>query len=384
MIFLILIVFKVYIKVRYSFWAYQPVCHTYDLFRRLYPRGIINNDLPEINKFCNFYNIVTKDYEETDQNTLKEIIGFLRTHSNTNSKTDATYMPTLPSFSSYFGGVSKSFISIYYKTRILIDTKVLGEGIHVSPSEECVGVITSRHLNITLKDIPSFKIYYIDNLCVHTEDTEHIAHELIQTHEYMQRHKNRKSQISLFKREGREKFAGVVALTTYNKYEFLLRIPKRNLQHASMQIIEITKLNIQLLTRFIYGIKSRFECIVLPDLTNLLNLITNDTYTIYGIIQGDELLACYFFRDKINAIECFASISDIDNEIFIRGFSIALYKYSKKMKTKLITIENISDNNIIINNLFLLNIIPKNIIEISYYLYNYSKKPIIPEKVVII
>ena len=86
---------------------------------------------------------------------------------------------------------------------------------------------------------------------------------------------------------------------------------------------------------------------------------------------------------KIKAIECFASISDCYSQIFIKGFSIALYKYSKIIKAKLITIENISHNNIIINNMFLLNIIPIIVSPTAYFLYNYAKRPILPEKVFI-
>ena len=58
-IFVILILFKLYVKIKFGFWAYQPVFHRYNLLYWIYPCGIINKELPETNKFCNFYNITT-------------------------------------------------------------------------------------------------------------------------------------------------------------------------------------------------------------------------------------------------------------------------------------------------------------------------------------
>ena len=53
--FILLILCKVFIKIKYKFWAYQPVFHYYDLWYWIYQKGIINNHLPEANKFCNFF-----------------------------------------------------------------------------------------------------------------------------------------------------------------------------------------------------------------------------------------------------------------------------------------------------------------------------------------
>ena len=399
-IFIVLfIAFKFYIKVKFGFWAYQPVFHYYNLFYWIYPKGIINKELSETNKFCNFYNIQTTYFEERDENTLKEIIGFLRTHYYNNKC--GKYLPTKEAVSSYFiGNNSKTFISTYYKTITLINeegdtpsTPTTNGIAEISQSTELISVMTGRPLNMTLKN-STVKIYYIDYLCVHSDyRKEGIAPEIIQTHEYMQCHKNKKAQISLFKREG--VLTGIVPLTVYKTYQFSIScILKQELPHASMKLIEINKLNIRLLTIFIHSQKEKFDCLITPDITNLINLVNNDTYKIYAIIENDKLIACYFFKDShmhyddnqtnkfnIKSIDYFASISNCHhNEIFIKGFSIALHKYSKKIKARLVTIENISDNNIIINNMFLLNIIPKIVSPTAYFLYNYAKRPILPEK----
>ncbi len=53
----IIILCKLYIKIKYKFWAYQPVFHYYDFCYWVLEKGIINKDLPETNKFCNFFNV---------------------------------------------------------------------------------------------------------------------------------------------------------------------------------------------------------------------------------------------------------------------------------------------------------------------------------------
>jgi len=374
-IFVILIIFKLYKKIRYKFWTNQPVFHAHNLYYWCYKQGIINNELPTINKYCNFYNILVTEEGETVASltpTVKDIVKFLQKRG---------HQCTLSTLSSYFVGCnSKSFISTYRKGYSFDSNWKEGVGdTTVFPS----AIMTTRPLNITFKNLSAFKIYYIDYLCAENESrNDDIISEMFQTHEYTQRHKNKNIKVTLFKRE--KKIPGILALTTYKIYHFKIKqIPNNRLLHASMQVIEINKLNIRLLTTLIHSQRNKLECFIIPDLTNLLNLINNETYKVYGILEKDTLIACYFFRNSYiqnDEIVFFASISNCYYEIFIKGFTIAL----KKIKAKHITIENISHNNIIINYLFLLNIIPKFTISSYFYFYNYIKKPILPENIVIL
>ena len=118
--------------------------------------------------------------------------------------------------------------------------------------------MTSKPINITLKNMKTFIAYYVDYLCVHNEYRKmNIAPEIIQTHEYIQRHNDKKIKVSLFKREG--ELTGIVALTTYLTYQFSISsISKYTLLHASMKLIEINKLNLNLLISFIYNQRNKF------------------------------------------------------------------------------------------------------------------------------
>ena len=376
-IIVILVIFKLYIKIKYKFWAHQPMFHNYNLYYKYFKRGIINYELPKINKYYNFYNVIVDDYQNINDNTIKEIINLLQNESHPfNPKNNHKENNNIYSkFSSYFIGCNnKSFVSIYYKKKSLFDKTEKGM---------LYSIMTTRALNITLNNLKIFKIYYIDYLCISNDyKNDDIINELFQTHEYIQRHKNKDIKSTLFK--STKKIPGIIALTKYNIYNFdFNNILKQQLPCGSMQLIEITKQNIQLIISLIYSQKNRIECFIIPDLTNLLNLINNDIYKIYGIIQHDILISCYFFRNNntVNyTIECYSSISNCYYKTFFIGFCMAI----EKLKAKHVIIESISDNYIIINYIFSLNIKPMLTKSVFFYFYNYIIKPISSDKMFIL
>ena len=59
LIIILIIFFFIYIRIKYRFWALQPVFHFYDLYYWIVNIGIIRNELPEKNRYTNFKNIKT-------------------------------------------------------------------------------------------------------------------------------------------------------------------------------------------------------------------------------------------------------------------------------------------------------------------------------------
>ena len=53
---IIIIIFLIMaiIKIKFKFWALQPVFHIYDIRYMFFPPGIISHELPIENKYCNF------------------------------------------------------------------------------------------------------------------------------------------------------------------------------------------------------------------------------------------------------------------------------------------------------------------------------------------
>ena len=365
---IIFLMIKFYIYKKYGFWYYQPVFHYYDLHYWLFSIGIINKNLPIPNKFCNFYNIKSINYSDIDNSLIDEIIDFIQKYYY--NKNTCKYLPTKTKFSSYFEcNNKKSVISLYKKDTLQ-------------------AVITSRNVNLTLnyKTIP---LYYVDNLCVHNiYRKQGIAPEIIQTHEYNQAHMNNSAQISLFKREG--ELTGIVPLTSYFTKQY--KIQDNIKSDKNINIIKITIDNIQLLVNFIFEQKNKYTCIILPDISCLINLIKKETYYVYGYIDKDKLLSCYFFKDsemmynenntEKKALDFFASIrgSQIDKNIFINSLNNILINFNKDYHY--LTIEYIGDN--ILFSHYFSNSKTTIISPTAYFLYNYVTKPIVPNKCFII
>ena len=56
---IIVLIVYLYIRLKFGFWAIQPVFHIYDVGYLIKAPGIINDALPEKNKYTNFKNIET-------------------------------------------------------------------------------------------------------------------------------------------------------------------------------------------------------------------------------------------------------------------------------------------------------------------------------------
>ena len=74
---LIIFTIYIYIRLKYGFWVMQPVFHVYDYSYMLNPPGIINNRLPEKNKYTNFKNVETIVYSELSEIKLNKFINLI-------------------------------------------------------------------------------------------------------------------------------------------------------------------------------------------------------------------------------------------------------------------------------------------------------------------
>ena len=73
---LLIIIFFIYVRLKYRFWFIQPVFHFYDFHYWIRNVGIISNELPQKNKFTNFYNI--KTFSTLSENQWKNITAFIQ------------------------------------------------------------------------------------------------------------------------------------------------------------------------------------------------------------------------------------------------------------------------------------------------------------------
>ena len=77
---LILFLIYIYIRLKFGFWAIQPVFHIYDIGYMLKTPGIIDDFLPEKNKYTNFKNIETSLSNDLSNSKIKKIVRFIQTH----------------------------------------------------------------------------------------------------------------------------------------------------------------------------------------------------------------------------------------------------------------------------------------------------------------
>ena len=386
---LTLFIIYIYIRLKYGFWAVQPVFHVYDVFYMFKPPGIISTLLPEKNKYTNFKNVETIVFSELSELKKTRLVNFIR--SNYLQNKDNVFSPKTENIIPYFNGHNaKSFISFYNEDNMLMDVK---NGSLIS-DKKIIGIMTTRPIHIIMNDTNTkevkFDAYYVDYLCVDKiYRKKGIAPQVIQTHEYNQRQLNKNIVVSLFKRE--DELTGIVPLCVYSTYGFSVnKWTKPTDLHPSYKLLEINPQNLHFLLDFIKKNNAQFDIVINTEVTNISDLIKTKNIFIYTIMLDDEIICAYFFRKTCTFIEknmevlsCYASIKECDNNIFIQGFKISFWKIAAENYFGFAAIEEISHNNIIIENLKF-KTKPLIISPTAYFFYNFAYPTFHSNKVLIL
>ena len=385
---LIIIIIYIYIKLKLGFWAIQPVFHVYDISYMIKPPGIINDYLPEKNKYTDFKNIDTIMFSQLTPLQIQRFVNLIKVNYLQNK--DNIFSPISENITPYFSGHNdKSFVSFYNEDYFMMDLKKSTTIM----DKKAIGIMTSRPVHIVInngKKDAKFRAYYIDYLCV---DKMHrkkgIAQRLIQTHHYNQRHLNKNIVVSLFKRE--DELTGIVPLCVYSTYGFpVIKWSKPANLSAEYKLVEINPQNFHYLFEFINNAGKKFDILINTEITNIIELIKTKNIFIYVIIVDDVIVCCYFFRKSCVQIEkdlevlsCFASICNCDADIFIQGFKISFWKIAAENYFGFSAIEDISDNDIIINNIKI-HTKPLLISPTAYFFYNFAYPTFKSNKVFIV
>jgi len=382
-IFIIIILFAI-IKIKFSFWTKQPVFHYYNLLYWIYPPGLIADHFP-MNKYVNFTNIAIYSIDNIPPLELKKYYYFIRAYYH-NYKT-AKYLPSKKNIISPLEANNyPSHILLYKEPKLLIENN------NAVTENVIVGGLSVRILNIKVDD-KSHSIFYVDNLCIHPEKRKQgISQQLIQTLQQFLQKTYKDVHFHLFKREGNLNI--MVPLVLFETHQFkcihdkyFLFQPTRFIS-AAHNIILITSSTLHILNEFIQRQGARFECTILPEISNLNHVINHNYIHIYALIKDDLVQAIYMFRDSYlyedncHIVECIGSISDtaLDNDVFVTGFNFSLKKYSKIAKSTKIRIDQIADNHIIIEHLQNNNKLFEYKYKCAFYLYNYATYPKDPRK----
>ena len=290
-----------YIRVKFGFWAVQPVFHVYDIGYMLKAPGIIDDYLPEKNKYTNFNNIDTIVFSELTSLQTQRFVALIRQHYLQNK--DNIFSPQAENIVPYLSGHNaKTFVSLYTEDHHMMDLKkgtVVTEG-------RVIGAMTSRPVYVSINNGDAdakFTAYYFDYLCV---DKSHrkkgVAPQLIQTHHYNQRRINKNIVVSLFKRE--DELTGIVPLCVYSTYGFRVDAWTKPAELMSAyKLVEVNAQNFHLLFNFMVTHSKKFDIIINTETANIIELIKTKNIFIYIIIADDNIVAAYFFRKSCVEVE---------------------------------------------------------------------------------
>jgi hypothetical protein len=377
----------IYLRLRYGFWYLQPVFHKYNIFYYFAPPGIIQTRLPSPNKYTNFQNIETFSFEKVNEENRRKFSAFIKSHffKNGENKFSPEYQNVIPYFRCRNDGLS--FLS-FYKEKV---KKMNPQTNEITEEKKIVGTISTKPIHIHfVKENTFIDAYYVDYLCVDPlYRKKGVACQLIQTHEYNQRHANKEISVSLFKRE--EKFTGVVSLCKFMTYAFPTKGWTRPSDlHSMYKFLEINKQNARVLTDFMKDdALSFFDIMIQCDFSSLLELIQSGNIYIHVVMVEKVVLGAFFFRKTCiywkggeEFLSCFASVKskDTSSDLFIHAFKLCSWKLLTEKKFAHLCIDNISHNNILVNNIqsktrpFLVS-------PMAYYFYNFASHNYRPEKV---
>lgn len=385
---LIIIVF-ITIKIKYPFWNIQPVFHYYDYWRYLYREPFtVYKYVPLKTKFCDFEQVFTFPYLECSDKQKQQLLNLIQCYYlpsdhiiHNTTEVDINTVLT--------GYQEPSYVSFYYEKDKTSNPGIVSLQDY---NQEPVGCITSIPVNMfflpTLRE-PEYterKLYFVNSLVVNrNRNQQKINRSLLQTHEYNQRVMNPTIQSSIIKKEV-DLLDGVIPCVELNTTTFYIKEVKFPSLPPNNVVSEISNDNFALLDDFLKEIintSSRtcyFNMIVIPDMTNVYNLIKIGQLFVYVLCAGEQVLGVYFFKDtklqheKLdgNTLHFIGSIMNNNNvQTFYVGFLFALKNILKKKKNyKVLVIDSISHNDIVLSEWSQYNK-PISITKTGYYLFNY-------------
>ena len=378
-----LLLFFVYIRLRYPFWSMQPVYHPYDILRSWTKSpSILCNGLPMKTKYTDSLKVITTPYSESTQQHKRDLTNLLQTQlidservlSTIDQDTLQIYLTghNHPAYISFF---MKEHYDVSYQTHHETMKKTLSPDSIIAIKTP-VSTMTSRPIRFFITENGAsqpinWTVYYWDHICTHRDhrksgETRHT----IQTHEYIQRSKNPDIPISLFKKE-ETLCEGIVSLTQYTTYTFFLRNIGVPPLAEQCTVIRIFKENKVILSDFLFGLlhpkyamagkaANPFTICAFPEIGALNALIESNLIYVYALKREDHILGLYFLKDgkaiyeDVDGggplLECVSSVCNMTQGVglFFSGFLHALrailHSQKKEDRYKMLAFTDLGHN----------------------------------------
>jgi hypothetical protein len=363
----VVLIFSIFIKVKYPFWSSQPVFHVYNLSYYIRPVGIIQHDIPDKNKYYR-PDVVVKKIDTDNMSYLEtSVTSFIQTHYLQTSM--SSFVPNKSNIIPYFKGHSTP---CHLSTWTIQNPILHNNSGKVTAKDEIKGCMTTRPLHVDIftvsgnKSVPSFDINYVDYLCVSSYHRKKgVAPIVIYTHQYTIQREPQRIPVSLFKRE--DEITGIVPLCFYktitfdmSKWTMLAEVPANR-----GVVIRCDSSNYTIVHNFIQERKNAFQICILPSIGNMISLMESENLYVYMLLNETQILqSVYFFRNCCmkhengeNNLSLVASIrvDDLPDDIFAYSCKLSITKivkeYGEECNYKYFSVENISSNDAIVEDL---------------------------------
>lgn len=386
-ILVIYIVGFMYFRIKHPFWSIQPVFHMHNLRYWCIPPGIINHGTFPMTKYYDPLCVDVKPFDQLSDYQIQSFIQLIKRHYL--REKELVYNPTKTNVLSHFNQHNHNcYYSAYYTNEPIYDASSK-KFIH-KRSE--LGSLTSRPLHVSLFNNEMI-CHYVDYLCVkETSRKKNVAPKIIYTYALEISKKQKESPVFLFKREGES--TAIVPLVTYNVFTFDNTYWKSNVRFPEpYKLTRINGSNASLLFRVIDQCKSKFDCFIMSNISNIEHLIQENVLQPYIIHNKDDIVAVYFMKETCvtfnneGSIDCIGSI--LLQEEFIEFFELGFMeivcqrKREDNNKERYINIENISHNHKFLGAL-MNRFTPIYYVPNAYYFYNFAIRPVLKENVCIL
>ena len=369
-LFFFYVVLRIFIKLRFRFWAEQPVFHVYNIYYWLFPPGILQHGPPPLTKYYDpdIQCLTWSDLEVGD----KDLFYYLISQHYLNTKEKTTYRPRKKQVMAYFEGQGdESYISLAFSTK---------------DNRRLVGAMTSRTLLCKVHN-HNIKVSYVDFLCVTTSRRKQgMAPKIIYTH-YRKSRRLGANPIFLFKREGTVNF--MVPLAIYQAHAFSCSSIKTNTTrlNPSFRVERINCANIHIFWHYLKEVEATFPCFIRPVASHIKTLVQEKLLCICILLYVDDPIGCYIFRDPQttydgkDSLECVASYYSTGYRgAFVQAFATVLKTTLAVIPASILLIESISRNEDLVNETLrkrsTLWTCP-----MAYYFYNFIYRPFLPKDV---
>ena len=324
----------VYIRIKYPFWAFMPVHHTYDYQYWFSKEGREIHKLPYRNKFIDSTHVETINFNDITETQLKDFVELLQ----------CFYIPDE---------------AILY-TIVEKDMKAMMHNHFAQPfvsfygNKGCIASYPIRIFYHNVQDpvCANYITYIATNDRTHTQN---ISRNLISTHEFNCRRQNPSINVSVLKKEIGS-CDGVTPFLEFDTCVFQLDLVQ---QSGFRNLVQISRKNWDMIFDTIS--KARFDLVVSIDVEAIKSRIDANQMFVYAFCEKGSVLALYFIENSHilyeetnhKTLRLLASVNDgLTNEMFQRGFIESLRKVAKKnLDYKMIMMDNVGHNSHIMENM---------------------------------